>query len=200
MKKITDSRITFRRARREESAEIAALIISAWPVEDFLKMSPELDMKQFVSMVENYVRAENTIYSYRNTVAAVLDGAVAGAVVGYDGAAAGELKRPVLEDLERRFGHTPFADAEETGEGEFYVDSIAVSPRMRSAGIGSALLRTILLEASVRGHETAGLLVDKDNPAAAALYSRLGFKAVGTKFFLGHEMTHMQIIISDLTH
>ena len=186
-------RICFRDACRNDSADIAGYLLSAWPVEVFLGMDESLTVETLKEIVRGYVESEDTIYSYRNTIVAVCDGKVVGAINGYDGNDFKELKRPVAEDLRRRFGDVPYASVEETGPGEFYLDSIGVSEEMRSRGVGSGLFRAMIRRARLLGHKVAGLLVDYDNPRAEALYRRLGFGYVGDTDFMGHRMKHLQV-------
>ena len=69
---------------------------------------------------------------------------------------------------------------------------------MRSMGIGSMLFKAMLDRARKSGIGKAGLIVDFDKPKAEALYVRLGFRTVGTRDFLGHQMKHMQIDLDRL--
>lgn len=184
--------ISYRDARKEDAWDISGFFMAAWPVEEFLKMSDSLTVSGLRDMVRGYAEAEDTLYSYRNTIVAECDGRVVGAICGYDGADFRRLKRPVTEDLRSRFGEVAYASSEETGPGEFYLDSIGVDSDMRSHGIGSGLFSAMVARAAGLGHATVGLLVDDDNPRAEKLYARLGFRTVGKVDFLGHMMKHMQ--------
>lgn len=191
------SQVSYRSASKEDAKEIAGFLLSAWPVEVFLEMSEDLTEDGFKDIVAGYVESEDTIYSYRNTIVAEVDGRLVGAITGYDGSRFQEMKRPVVEDLKRRFGDVPYASVQETGPGEFYLDSIGVSPDMRSHGIGSGLFRAMIGRAAGMGHTVAGLLVDNGNPKAEALYRRLGFRYAGERDFLGHGMKHLQVSTED---
>ena len=181
-----------REALKEDAVRIARLIVAAWPVEDFLRMGNDLTLDDLVSVITGYVEAEDTIYSYRNTLVAVEESVIVGVINGYDGAEYRDLKRPVTDDLHSRFGNVSFASSEETEAGEYYIDSVAVDASMRSRGIGSILIDSIVGRAVSEGHSTVGLIVDYDKPKAQALYERLGFSVVGEKDFMGHRMKHMQ--------
>lgn len=136
---------------------------------------------------------EDTQYSYRNTLIAEVDGAVAGAIIGYDGARLHELRAPIFELMERHFGEVLIIE-DETEAGEFYLDSCAIFEQYRGMGIGSRLICAMRERAFAAGHKCAGLIVDKDNPEAERLYRRLGFVCVGERRFLGHDMWHMQYL------
>lgn len=189
--------ITIRAARKEDASDVAWLFMMAWPVEEFLAMDESLTEESLHEIIRSYVEAEDTLYSYTNTIVAAAgpEGKVAGAINGYDGARYQELKRPVTEDLHSRFpdSSNDFAAVVETEAGEYYLDSIGVDPSMRSHGIGSRLFEAAIARAKEEGFKRIGLIVDIDKPKAEALYRRLGFNVVGYKDFFGHQMKHMQI-------
>ena len=185
--------ITIRDCRKEDASSVARLIMMAWPVEEFLAMDPSLTLESLHERIRRYVEAVNTLYSYVNTIVAVADDKVCGAINGYDGASYERLKQPIIDDLSV-FRNSPndFSKVKETGPGEYYLDSIGVDPSMRSHGIGSRLFEAAFIKAREAGFRKVGLLVDVDKPKAEALYMRLGFTLAGTKDFFGHEMKHMQ--------
>ncbi len=183
--------ITIRDCRKEDSPSVARLLMMAWPVEEFLAMDPSMTLENLHERICRYVEADNTLYSYLNTIVAVADGKVCGAINGYDGASYERLKRPVVEDLPA--GSTnDFSRVKETEAGEYYLDSIGVDPSMRSHGIGSRLFEAAFDRARRQGFGKVGLIVDVDKPKAEALYRRLGFTEAGIKDFFGHRMKHMQ--------
>ena len=124
-------------------------------------------------------------YSYRNSLVAEVDGAVAGAIVGYDGARLEELRAPIYPLLKEHLGEVPHIE-DETEAGEYYLDSLGVLPAYRGLSVGTALLNAATERAFAEGHTRVGLIVDFDNPNAERLYSSLGFQRVGEKRFLGH--------------
>ena len=136
-------------------------------------------------------------YSYRNALVAEVDGVLAGAIVGYDGARLKELREPLLALVRERQGRELDIE-DETSAGEFYLDSLAVLPEFRSRGVGSVLLSAAAEKAFVAGYERVGLIVDFDNLRAEALYSSLGFERVNPTTFLGHDMWHMQKVKKDV--
>ena len=189
------SEIQVRPAEKNDSEAVARLLMMAWPMDSFLEMSPGMTEDDFALIIKSFVEAEDTLYSYRNTIVAVRGEEIAGAMNGYDGALYEMLKKPVTDDFRRRFpdSSSGFGLVKETEAGEFYLDSIGVNPAMRSMGIGSRLFSAMLERAAGLGFTKAGLIVDVDKPKAEALYLRLGFKTVGYRDFMGHPMKHMQI-------
>ena len=189
------SEIQVRPAEKNDSEAVARLLMMAWPMDSFLEMNPGMTEDDFALIIKSFVEAEDTLYSYRNTIVAVRGEEIAGAMNGYDGALYEMLKKPVTDDFSRRFpdSSSGFGLVKETEAGEFYLDSIGVNPAMRSMGIGSKLFSAMLERAAGLGFTKAGLIVDVDKPKAEALYLRLGFKTVGYRDFMGHPMKHMQI-------
>lgn len=57
--------------------------------------------------------------------------------------------------------------------------NLFVVPARRGLGIGTALVAAVERSAHARGYRNLRLDVDVDNPAAARLYSRLGFEYTG---------------------
>lgn len=62
-----------RRARKEEAADIAELLMLAWPVEEILE-SNGISYEQLHESMTAIAAAEETIYSYENTFVAEVDG------------------------------------------------------------------------------------------------------------------------------
>ena len=176
-----------RKATKEEAAQIAELFMLAWPVEEILE-SNGLTYDQLHESMTAIAAAEETIYSYENTIVAEVDGKVVGAMCAYDGADYQRLKQPIVDVLGADSG---FAQLKETGAGEFYLDSVGVLPEYRGRGIASSLFEAQCERAASLGHKKAGLIVDEDKPQAEALYARLGFTYLDDKDFFGHTMKHM---------
>ena len=63
--------ITVRNARKEDASDVAWLIMMAWPVEEFLAMDESLTEESLHERIQSYVEAEDTLYSYSNTIVAV---------------------------------------------------------------------------------------------------------------------------------
>ncbi len=73
---------------------------------------------------------------------------------------------------------------DEAGAGEYYIDSLAVTPECRGKGVGTILLNHAIDKATALGlHPT--LLVDPDNPPAVNLYTSLGFRFLREQMAFG---------------
>lgn len=104
------------------------------------------------------------------------------AVYVRDWGRAGDRGLVAWEDAERR-GAAWFRLFDDAAHGHGYVDDrtpelgIGVVRTHRGQGIGSVLLRALLVQAAIDGHRRVSLSVEIDNPARR-LYERLGFTPV----------------------
>lgn len=149
----------------------------------------------FLTAIEDVARQPDTQYSYRNTLIAERDEFPVAAAVSYDGASLHPLREKTLKII-HKYNPTLHITDDETAPGELYLDSLAVLPEMRGAGIGKMLINATIEKAKLMGHTHVGLLVDFENPDAERLYSSLGFIRVGTRPFFGHDMKHMQLSLT----
>ena len=149
------------------------------------------------ALFASLAQRDDTQYSYLNTLAAVDDdGRVMGLLVGYDGAGLIRMRRVFFSEALRQLGldFGPDADsmAPETTPDEFYLDTLAVFPEYRGRGVARALIEAARRRAAECG-KPLGLLVDKANARARALYDSEGFRAVDERYFAGELMDHMQL-------
>lgn len=139
--------------------------------------------------------ADDSQYSWRNSLVAVDDdGSRMGVIVAYDGAKLHQLRKRFLDEFEKMNGFRIDEHmTDETSADEYYLDSLAVMPEYRGRGIAGKLIAA----AAKRGREIAGkrsgLLVDKTNNRAHALYTKLGFEEKGERPFAGEMMYHLQL-------
>lgn len=68
-----------------------------------------------------------------------------------------------------------------------YIADVGVSPSARGQGIGTAFLENGLNRARQYARKLYALDVAENNPRAAALYQRFGFRHTGTRRFSGPE-------------
>lgn len=145
----------------------------------------------YVAVLAEIARRDATQYSWRNALIAEVDGVAAGAILGYNGAQLRALRNGTFTVLLERIGRVPNI-LDETGRGEYYLDSISVFPQFRGLGVGCALVEAFCNKAFAAGHDCVGLIVDYDNQQAKGLYTSLGFERVGTRLFFKHQMWHLQ--------
>lgn len=149
--------------------------------------------ENYIGVLEEIARLDDSQYSYKNALVAEVNGHVAGAIVAYDGALLYPLREKTLSVIHKYNPSFEIVD-DETQAGEYYLDSIGILPDFRGMGIGRALLLALQEHVAKAHHPCIGLLVDYDNARAERLYQSVGFKRVGTKLFIGHEMWHMQCV------
>lgn len=182
-----------RKAQKEESRQIVELFMLAWPVEQIIESNGITYAELLESMISIAAR-HDTIYSYENTLVAEHDGEIIGALCAYNGEDYQRLKQPIA-DL---FGpESVFARLNETGAGEFYLDSIGVLEKYRGMGVASKLITALIRHVRSLEHKVIGLIVDVDKPQVEALYSRLGFRHIDNKDFFGHTMKHMVLNLDE---
>lgn len=182
--------ITIRKAVQSDAHFIAQIVAMAIGDEDALI---QYCGNNYISVLTEIASHENTQYSWQNSLVAEVDGMVAGAVIGYDGALLSILRNGTFAILQTLVGQTPEI-ADETQTGEYYLDSIGVLPQYRGSGLGRLLVDEFCKQAFSNGHNRVGLIVDFNNPNAERLYTSLGFERVGIKPFFGHQMWHLQRI------
>jgi ribosomal protein S18 acetylase RimI-like enzyme len=187
------NKITIREAESRDAKVIAQVVAMA--IGDTQALHAYCGEDYYEVLTEVAV-AEDTQYSWRNSLIAEVEGQTAGAIVGYNGALLNKLRKGTLEIVRKHTGHTPDIP-DETEAGEFYLDSIATLPSFRGMGIASTLINALRDKAFAEGHKCIGLIVDMDNPQAEKLYTSLGFERVGTRLFFGHPMWHLQQFAKD---
>lgn len=190
--------IQIEKAQEHQALAIARLIMQAMNYDccrNFMGAGYTLD--DFERVMTGLVLMDNSQYSYQNTIVAIDDnGGFAGMCVSYDGARLMELRKAFVEAMKTNFNRDYSGMKAETGEGELYIDSIAVNETHRGNGVATRLLKAAVRKAKDLGLPAAGLLVDKGNPKAEKLYRRIGFDYVEDSTWGGHEMRHLQYKIN----
>lgn len=180
--------ISVRLATEKDAKIIAQVVAMAIGDEETLK---NYCGENYLEILEKIARREQTQYSFRNALIAEIDGKVAGAIVGYDGAKLLELRKGTFDVIKTHLGASPNMEPE-TSAGEFYLDSVAVFSEFRGSGVGKYLILELCHKVFSEGHKAIGLLVDFENPNAEKLYHSIGFVRVNITTFLGHKMWHLQ--------
>ena len=181
-------KIITRRATPEDADIIATAVAMAIGDESALR---NYCGEEYMTVLAAIARRKETQYSWQYAIIAEVDGAAAGAVIGYDGAELHRLRKGTFGVLRNTIGRTPNI-VDETEPGEYYLDSVAVLPQYRGVGVGRALVEAFCDRAFAEGHDCVGLIVDYENPNAEKLYTSLGFKRINTKPFFDHHMWHLQ--------
>lgn len=182
-------------ARATQARDIARLIMEAMNPECCQYFAGEHHtLQDFENLMTRLVERDDSQYSYRNTLVAVNERQkVIGICVAYDGRDLHRLRKAFVEGAREAFDRDFSGMDDETREGEFYIDSLAVSEACRHRGIAARLLEATIEKARKSGAHAVGLLVDQGNPKAEALYRRIEFSYQGDASWGGHPMRHLQI-------
>lgn len=187
--------MTITQAEKMHAVAIAKLIMQAMNYDCCQYFAgPEHTLQDFENMMIRLVEADNSQYSYRNSIVALADdGNVAGVCVSYDGKDLRYLRKAFVAAALEAFGRDFSGIDDETQAGELYLDSIAVDERYRRQGIAKKLLNATIEKAGRLNIPAVGLLVDKGNPDAERLYTACGFEYVNDSAWGGHPMRHLQV-------
>ena len=178
--------IKIRRAEISDAAYIAEGIFSAFLLEDSVTVSGNsVDTKsaslreKWMEILSDVCAQRDTHYSYTNTFIAELDGEIAGMMIAVDGKNyrfQREMMYPQLKGLfDVAFGKGWEDMEDEAKAGEYYIDSISVSPMYRHRGVGTELIEYAKQQAKAIGIKRVTLAVEPMN-SAKILYQRLGFE------------------------
>ena len=176
-----------RQAYRDEAAEIAPLVQAAvGDIAAELANSPHNDAVQ--DLLVQLIECEGTRIGYSFIDVVELDGAVGGMAVSYSGRILEAANKPTFRFLRRYYeglpkliqqNVLPLLQAKEAEADEYYLDALAVNPRFRGQGLGTALLKHVHRKAKENGFEKTSLLVEHGNLGAYRLYRKIGYKAAG---------------------
>ena len=179
-----------RKAKPEDAKAIATYLMLA--MEDIVyQFIGEKYHEKATQFLVNLINQEANQYSYENCWVIETENEVVAVAVVYDGGKLQELRKPVAQEIKSMFNRD-FNPENETEAGEYYIDSIGVSPNQQGKGLGSKLFQFLINEYVYKRKGTLGLLVDKENPNAKKLYLKLGFEIVGEKTLAGKYMEHLQ--------
>ena len=135
-----------------------------------------------------------SMYSWKNSLIAEMDGRPAGCLVSYPGSDYLRMREytwPKLwatpEDLRVE------VNPPETVPGEYYLDSMAIVPEARGKEIGHRLMTAAMERGKSLGIGRFSLIVDVGKPRLREYYAALGFRPVGDCPFFGHLYTRMQL-------
>lgn len=171
-------------------AKIEDVEIVAWTVLTALDMETD-EMKKFIDSCSD----ESTMYSWKNSIVALVDGVVVGSLIVYDGRRYQQLRHRTWDSLWDDMDKDYLSKVEaESRDGEFYLDSMAIRPEYRGIGIGRMLIEYAIEKGKRLGFAYSCLLVDKDKPKLEAYYQTMGFERFGEMEFFGHDYYRMRYV------
>jgi ribosomal protein S18 acetylase RimI-like enzyme len=126
--------------------------------------------------------SETGNFSYRNVHVAVIRKNVAGMLLAY--------RLPEVQDAESLEEYPdfirPLIELEHFVPGSFYINMLAVFPKYRNKGVGSALMRRAEEQALKVGCTTVSVAVFEQNEEAVRLYQHLGYAIVDKRRVVPH--------------
>jgi ribosomal protein S18 acetylase RimI-like enzyme len=140
------------------------------------------DENKAIEIIKRLVKMKNNHFSYRHTYCAMIDGHVAGILIGFDYATKKSIGKKCWLDFWQAFGLfgiLPILPAivliesvvtSRIAPDGYFINALSVDPSMRSRGIGSLLISHV---ASISNK--IFLDVNICNPKALKLYEQLGF-------------------------
>jgi len=179
-----------RNAKPDDAKAVAPLIIQAMG-ELANKFSNTTDAEKTLALFEYFFSGRNNQYSYENTLVFEESNRIFGSLNAYDGGKLPELRKNFTNYLSLHNNLKDFHPDKETQAGEFYLDTISVSPSAQGKGIGKQLIDAGIAWATELGHKKVGLLVEVENESAMKLYQSKGFTIQNKKDFMGGLYYHM---------
>ena len=175
--------ITIRKGKTTDAPFIASMIMQA------LHIEKEHNTELYQHIIE-FAEREDTLCSWHRCYIATNNNVCVGLCLAYD-AKDYHTRRVKTFTMKCRDGKSVsqynkslLEQEDEAGEGEYYIDSLAVVSSYRGHGIGKQLLSHAVKEADNLGLRPT-LLVDPANTNAIKLYTALGFKYEHEQFAFG---------------
>ena len=166
--KIDLDNLTIRKATIEDSPFVARCVLEAIGFEN---ITDEILVRQTA-----FSQREDVLYSWRHALMAEFDSETVGCIIAYEGRRYKWLRSITFPIIKEMCGADFSGQRDETGPGEYYLDSLYVVPKFRNCGIGSQLMLSGIANARTLRIPRVGLLVNTENPNAHKLYSSLGFR------------------------
>lgn len=183
-----------RHATREDAPFIALVVIEALG-ENIMERAHAGSIgdaeRRKLEQVAGVIRRDDTLYSWHHTLMAEdTDGTPLGAIVAYPGDDYVEMRTRTFALLNELITFDVASMDAETVPGEYYLDSLAVSPAARGKGIGKQLLCAARDKAFAMSRP-AILACAPENVNAKAMYETMGFRQDGELFIFGHPYLRM---------
>ena len=185
------AQVTIRDAREDDAEFLAQVILAAAHLSDMGAATTASTDTASIGDLTAICRRTDTLYSWRNARIACACGKRAGAMVSYPGdiyIAARSITFPLLPGLTQ--AQIDATDIE-TLPDEWYLDSLAVLPEFRRAGIGKMLVMDAIERGRNAGYAQFTLLAEKSSTHLVEYYTRLGFGIESSKLYLGNAYWRM---------
>ena len=167
IKQVITNKISIRKATLEDSPFVARCVLEAI---GFGNITDEILARQ-----NAFSRREDVLYSWRHALMAEFEGETVGCIICYEGRRYPWLRSITFPIIKEMCGADFSGQRDETGPGEYYLDSLYVVPKFRKCGIGSRLMLSGIENARNLRIPRVGLIVSTEKPDAQKLYKSIGF-------------------------
>lgn len=182
-----------RKANIEDAPLIARCVLDAVGVREF---NSDLD-KALLEAIKAECMRTDSLYSYTHSSIAELDGEAVGCAVAYPGDIYPEARKGTWERINAAIGDESSDSSDyETGAGEYYLDTLVVSPQYRGRGFGKLLVKAAVEQARLDGYDRITLIAEADHPHLVAYYESMGFSQENTLTFLGEQYYKMALTLT----
>lgn len=183
-----------RDAKPSDAEFLAKSVMAGMHFYDF-----ETDIPKNKDIYQRLVECEqrdDILYTYANSRIAEIDGVVAGAILAYPGDNYKDLRRRTFTELWPDMKSIDTNSEQETGPGEFYIDTLAVHPSFRGHGIAQALVSDAIRRGGELGYNKITLVADPALPHLIKLYSKLGFTMADRRHVFGVDFQRMVFVLN----
>jgi len=193
--KPAQKRIVIRDATPEDAPFLAKCIMAGMHFYDFETDIPEnQDNPRNQDIYRNLVdceKREDYLYTYKQTRVAEIDGVPVGSLLSYPGEIYKELRHKTFTELWPDLAEMDENSEQETGPGEYYLDSLAVVPAYRGRGVGRALMEDAIRKGRELGYSRIALIADSSMPHLISLYESIGFTPAEHRLIFGVDFQRM---------
>lgn len=186
---MTNRPAIIRDAQASDSPFLAQCILAGFHLYDFESEGPK-DKKLYL-LLNECIKREDLLYTFKFARIAEVDGAAAGALLSYPGELYRGLRHKTFVELWPDLLRLDAESEQETGPGEFYLDSLAVAPAFRHQGIGRLLIEDGIRKGIDLGYKQIGLVADVTMPHLLRLYASYGFVPEERRKVLGINFQRM---------
>lgn len=191
---IVSQELNLRLAEKKDSKRAAELIHLA--ITDIAEqLTGQTKSENIRETLAYFFREKNNRLSFQNTIVAEVLDEVVGIVISYPGENAPVLDEPILSRLRKKSRKQDIYLDKEAEPGDYYIDTISVSPKYQGYGIGTALIKAAEKAAQRNGYRRVSLNVAHDNPTAKILYTKLGYRVEKVIQINGHSYDYMVRVI-----
>lgn len=193
---IVSQELKIRLAVKKDSKKVAGLIYLA--IGDIAEqLTGQTKTEHIHETLAFFFREKNNRLSFQNTIIAYVLDEVVGTIISYPGDDAPVLDEPILHRLRKKRRNQEICFDKEADPGDYYIDTICVSPKFQGYGIGTTLIKEAEKEARQIGYSRVSLNVAHDNPTAKGLYKKLGYIEEKIIQINGHDYDYMVRVIEE---